>query len=256
MLNFTSEMRLKIAIIDDEKHACETLKWQLDKLDVAYESCVIFQDSVHAVEHLKQTPPDLIFLDIEMPGLNGFQFIEKLNLPEVNVVFTTAYGKFAADAFRVNAIDYLIKPIETTELKEAVDRVVAKNKTADSEKLKEVFAQIESSKASKTKIALPSVHGIEFMDCRDIIYCQSERNYTRIYLQDGSKKLASKTLKEIGRQLPESDFCRIHHSCIANLNKVTGYNHNDGGTLILNGTHELKISRSKKKELLVRLEGI
>lgn len=249
-------MRLKIAIIDDEKHACETLKWQLDKLEIEYESCLIFQDSVEAVEQLKQSPPDLIFLDIEMPGLNGFQFIEKLNLPEAGVIFTTAYGKFAVDAFRVNAIDYLIKPIEITELEEALDRVMTKKNTVDSEKIKEVFAQIENRKANKTKIALPSVHGIEFIDCNDIIYCQSERNYTRIYLEDGIKKLASKTLKEIGRQLPESIFCRVHHSSIVNLNKVTGYNHNDGGTLVLNGVHELKISRSKKKECLARLEEI
>lgn len=249
-------MGFKIAIVDDEKHACETLKWQLDKLGFEYESCLIFQSSIEAVDHLKDNPPDLIFLDIEMPGLNGFQFIEKLDLPNVEVVFTTAYGKFAVDAFRVNAIDYLIKPIDIADLEEALDRVVARKKGVDAQKVKDAFAQMERSKPGKIKIGLPSVHGIEFMDADDIIYCQSERNYTRIYLEDGTKKLASKTLKEIGRQLPESIFCRIHHSCIANLDKVTGYTHHDGGTLILNGVHELKISRSKKKELLDRLTGI
>ncbi len=249
-------MKIKIAIVDDEKHACETLEWQLDKLGFDYESCGVFQDSIEAVEALKKNPPDLIFLDIEMPGLNGFQFIEKLGNKDVKVVFTTAYGKFAVDAFRVNAVDYLIKPIDTTELKEALDRVMVKTKGADYEKIREVFSQIESDKSSKTKIAMPSVRGIDFMDYEDIIYCQGERNYTRIYLEDGTKKLASKTLKEIGLQLPESQFCRIHHSCIANLKKVTGYSHSEGGMLILNGTHELKISRSKKKELLERLEGI
>lgn len=249
-------MKLKIAIVDDEKHAGETLKWLLDKLNLEYESCRIYQDSVIAVEDLKQNPPDLIFLDIEMPGLNGFQFIENLDIPDVNVVFTTAYGKFAVDAFRVNAIDYLIKPIDKQELEEALSRVMAKVKGLDTGKLKEVFAQIESDKTQKTKIAIPSVHGIDYMDHDDIVYCQSERNYTRIFLQDGTKKLASKTLKEIGLQLPESLFFRIHHSCIANLDKVTGYVHSDGGMLILNGEHELKIARSKKKDLLERLSGI
>ncbi len=249
-------MKLKIAIVDDEKHACETLKWQLDKLSFHYESCRIFQDSIEAVDVLKNDMPDLLFLDIEMPGLNGFQFIKKLGHKDINVVFTTAYSKFAVDAFRVNAIDYLIKPIDTAELKDALDRVTVKNKGADYEKIREVFSKIETDKSNKTKIAMPSVRGIDFMDYEDIIYCQGERNYTRIYLEDGSKKLASKTLKDIGHQLPEPPFYRIHHSCIANLKKVTGYSHSDGGMLILNGTHELKISRSKKKELLERLEGI
>lgn len=249
-------MTLKIAIVDDEKHACETLKWQLDKLDLDYIPVGIFQDSIEAVEALKKIPPDLIFLDIEMPGLNGFQFIEKLGNPDIHVVFTTAYGKFAVDAFRVNAVDYLIKPIDTKDLREALDRVLQKSKGTNYAKIRQVFSQIESDKSQKTKIAMPSVRGIDFMDYEDIIYCQGERNYTRIYLEDGSKKLASKTLKEIGLQLPESHFCRIHHSCIANLKKVTGYSHSDGGMLILNGSHELKISRSKKKELLERLEGI
>lgn len=249
-------MKLKIAIVDDEKHACETLKWQLDKLKLDYESCSIFQDSIEAVEKLKKNPPDLIFLDIEMPGLNGFQFIERLDCKDVNVVFTTAYGKFAVDAFRVNAVDYLIKPIDTTELEEALERVMGKREGIDIEKLQDIFAQIESDKLPKTKIAIPSVHGIDFMDYHNIVYCQSERNYTRFFLEDGSKKLASKTLKEIGEQLPESLFCRIHHSCIANLSKVTGYVHGNGGILILNGKYELKISRSKKTELLERLGDI
>lgn len=249
-------MKLKIAIVDDEKHACETLKWLLDKLDLDYELCGIFQNSVEAVEELKENLPDLIFLDIEMPGLNGFQFIEKLGCPDINVIFTTAYGKFAVDAFRVNAIDYLIKPIDKKELNEALGRVMAKMDGVDTGKLKEVFDQIETDKTQKTKIAVPSVHGIDFMDYHDIVYCQSERNYTRIFLEDGTKKLASKTLKEIASQLPESLFFRIHHSSIANLSKVTGYVHSDGGTLILNGKYELKISRSKKKDLLERLADI
>lgn len=248
-------MKLKIAIIDDEKHASETLQWQLNKL-IEYECCGIFQDPIKAVEELKKNPPNLIFLDIEMPGINGFQFIERLDRTDVNVVFTTAYGKFAVDAFRVNAIDYLIKPIDTEELKEALNRVFSRKGSPNTPTLKKVFTEIQSVKSAKTKIAVPSVHGIDFIDYRDIVYCQSERNYTRIFLEDGTKKLASKTLKEIGLQLPESLFFRIHHSCIANLSKATGYAHNEGGMLVLNGKYELKISRSKKKELLERLVNI
>lgn len=248
-------MRPNIAIIDDEKHACETLKWQLDKLNFSYASCQIFQDSQEALKALENNLPDLIFLDIEMPGLNGFQFIEKLNAGKLNVIFTTAYGKFAVDAFRVNAVDYLIKPIESRELKDALERVAHLQQGTDMANVKTAFEQIDGNNNERSKIALNSVHGIDYMNIDDIVYCQSERNYTRIYLENGTKKLASKTLKEIGQQLPERIFCRIHHSSIANLKKVTGYVHSDGGLLILNDTYELKISRSKKKELLARLEG-
>lgn len=245
---------MKVAIIDDEKHASETLLYQLNKLGFTFDRIDTFQDSVEAVDALRNSPPDLLFLDIEMPGLNGFQFLEKLGTVEISIIFTTAYSKFAVDAFRVNAVDYLIKPISISELEEAVSRAMRKH--MQSEKIKKVFHQFENRKTAKSKVALPSVKGIEFMDTKDIIFCQGERNYTRIFLEDGSKKLASKTLKEIGQQLPENQFFRIHHSCIANLLKVTGYIHSDGGVLILNGKHELKIARSRKKELLERLEDL
>lgn len=243
-------MKTKIAIVDDEKHACETLKWQLEQLDFDYSLIGFFQDSTQAVAALKKDVPDLIFLDIEMPGLNGFQFLEKLNNPDIKVVFTTAYDRFAVDAFRVNAIDYLIKPVDINDLEAAIRRAVAQHEPKNPDVLKKLFAQIQRVKTGKVKIGLPSVHGIDFIDCNDIIYCQSESNYTRIYLEGGRKILASKTLKEIGQMLPDNIFFRLHNSYIANLDKVTSYSHDDGGTVILLDVHKIKVSRTKKKELL------
>ena len=243
-------MKTKIAIIDDEKHACETLKWQLEQLDFDYTLIGSFQDSVKAVDALKKNVPDLIFLDIEMPGLNGFQFLEKLNNPDVKIVFTTAYDKFAVDAFRVNAIDYLIKPVDTAELRTSIQRATKQTRNNNSEEIKKIFNQIQRDKTGRIKIGLPSVHGIDFINCNDIIFCQSESNYTRIYLEKDRKILASKTLKEIGQMLPESLFFRMHNSYIANLDKVTSYSHEDGGTIILSNGDKLKVSRTRKKELL------
>lgn len=246
-------MKTKIAIVDDEKHACETLKWQLEQLDFDYSLIGLFQDSTKAVSALKKDIPDLLFLDIEMPGLNGFQFLEELNNPDVKVVFTTAYDKFAVDAFRVNAVDYLIKPVDTDELETAIKRAVVNSKQKSPEILKKLFAQIQRVKTGRVKIGLPSVHGIDFIDCNEIIYCHSESNYTRIYLDGNRKILASKTLKEIGQMLPDNIFFRLHNSYIANLDKVTSYSNDDGGTLILLDTHKIKVSRTKKKELLALL---
>ncbi len=243
-------MKTKIAIVDDEKHACETLKWQLEQLDINYSLIGLFQDSSKAVLALKKEVPDLLFLDIEMPGLNGFQFLEKLNIPDIKVVFTTAYDKFAVDAFRINAIDYLIKPVDILELEGAIKRALINNEQKSSEVIKKLFAQLQRAKTGRVKIGLPSVHGIDFIDCHDIIYCHSESNYTRIYLEGDKKILASKTLKEIGQMLPDNIFFRLHNSYIANLDKVTSYSHDEGGTVILMDIYKIKVSRSKKKELL------
>lgn len=245
---------MKIAIIDDEKHACETLKWQLEELDRGFSSIRIFQEPIEAVNKLKKDLPDLIFLDIEMPGLNGFQFLEALNQPDIHVIFTTAYDKFAVDAFRVNAVDYLIKPVDIEALKGALDRIPAEKTDTDADLLKRLFEQISRARTGKVKIGLPSIHGIDFIDCDDIIYCQSESNYTRIYLESDRKILASKTLKDIGAMLPEILFYRVHNSYIVNLEKISSYTHDEGGTIVLNNTFKIRVSRNKKKELLELLE--
>lgn len=248
-------MSLKIAILDDEKHACETLKWQLDQIELDIQLIGVFQKPLVAIEELKKNKPDLIFLDIEMPGLNGFQFLEQLNLPDVNVVFTTAYDKFALNAFRVNAIDFLLKPVDISDLKVALDRAIAKKSTYQPELMGKLFSEITRSHSSKAKIGLPSVHGIDFVNCSEIIYCHSESNYSRIYLDSGQKILASKTLKDIEEMLPQDLFFRVHNSYIVNLSKVHRYLHNNGGSLLLENEAEIKVSRSKKKELLERLES-
>ena len=249
-------MSLKIAIVDDEKHACESLQWQLKKLKTNHELIGIFQKPEEAIEALKMNKPDLIFLDIEMPRLNGFQFLEELNMPEVNIVFTTAYDQFAVNAFRVNAIDYLLKPIDIKDLENAIKKVLNKKEPIQPGLIEKLFTEINRSKSSKIKIGIPSIHGIDFVNCQDIIYCQSESNYSRIYLDSGTKILATKTLKDIEAILPADLFFRIHNSYIANLSKVSSYLHNNsGGILILENIVKLKVSRTKKKELLKRLES-
>lgn len=247
-------MKLNIAILDDEKHACETLEWQLNQLNADIEIIGVFQKPKEAIEPLRKKLPDLIFLDIEMPGLNGFQFLEELNLPGINIVFTTAYDKFALNAFRVNAIDFLLKPVDISELKVALDRAQAKKSVYQPELIGKLFNELSRAKSNKVKIGLPSVHGIDFVNCNEIIYCHSESNYSRIYLDSGRKILASKTLKDIEEMLPADLFFRVHNSYIANLSKVVRYTHDNGGALLLENDAKLKVSRTKKKELLERLE--
>lgn len=246
-------MSLKIAIIDDEKHACETLVWQLNSIAIAHEIVGVYQKPAEAIRALSGNAPDVVLLDIEMPGLNGFQFLSKLNLPDVQVIFTTAYDEFALKAFRVNAVDYLIKPVDSAEL-EAALRKVEKQRTAyNPQMLKEIFTRFDMSKAGIARIGLPSVHGIDFVNCSDILYCQSDSNYCRIYLASGRKILISKTLKEVETMLPEVLFLRIHNSYIANLSRVISFINEGDGVLVLENDVKLKVSRTRKKEILERL---
>lgn len=244
---------MKIAVIDDEKHAGETLQWQIDRLQASSEPVKVFTDVYKALDDLPKYNPDVIFLDIEMPGLNGFQFLEKLNRPEIKVVFTTAYDRFAIKAFKVNAVDYLLKPIEDEALKDAIGRLKNRSDNNGSDSIRHAFADIEKEKTSSCKIALPSAYGLDLIKCDEIIYCQSESNYTRISLTGNRKILVSKTLKEIGAMLPGSTFMRTHNSYIVNVDRIEKYIKSDGGSLQMENKDDVKISRNKKTEVLDRI---
>ncbi|HKL02410.1 MAG TPA: LytTR family DNA-binding domain-containing protein [Cryomorphaceae bacterium] len=244
---------MKIAILDDEKHAAETLQWQLDRHEASSEPIKVYTEVYKALGEIKASPPDVIFLDIEMPGLNGFQFLEELQKPEVKVVFTTAYDRFAIRAFKVNAIDYLLKPIEDEAVVAALERLKSRTNSNTPELIREAFATIEKEKNKNCKIALPSAQGLDFIKCEEIIYCQSESNYTRISLTGGRKILVSKTLKEIGNMLPDSNFLRTHNSYIVNTDRIEKFIKANGGMLQMENKDEVKISRNRKSEILDRL---
>lgn len=246
-------MALRIAIVDDEKHASETLEWQLRKAATPTVIVGVYNDPRAAIEALPALKPDLVFLDIEMPSLNGFQFLEKLGMPNLQVVFTTAYDKFAVKAFRVSAVDYLLKPVDNAELDAALRKASNEKAQIDMGKLKSIFDDFNHTQRHPGKLALPSVHGIDFIQPERIIFCQSDSNYTRIYLEGNQKLLVSKTLKEIEHMLPTSQFFRIHNSYLANLERVSKFLRSGGGTLVMEDGAELRVSRQRKDELMERL---
>lgn len=244
---------MKIAVIDDEKHAGETLQWQIDRLRASSEPVRVFTDVYKALQDIPKFKPDVIFLDIEMPGLNGFQFLEKLDNPKIKIVFTTAYDRFAINAFEVNAVDYLLKPIEDDALERAISRLKSTDEQNTPKLIRDAFADIEKKKNGNGKIALPTAYGLDFVKSNEIIYCQSESNYTRISLTENRKILVSKTLKEIGAMLPESTFMRTHNSYIVNMDRIEKYIKSDGGSLQMENKDDVKISRNKKTEVLDRI---
>ena len=239
---------IKAILVDDEKHSLATLAWKLEKFCPDVEVVAQFNDPMEALQHLQKDPPDLLFLDIEMPRLNGFEVLEELGeeLP-FEVIFTTAYDEFGIRAVKVNALDYLLKPIQNQELKEAIE----KYKRKSSKPVEVLFSnKKEEPTALPGRIALATKESIEFVTPDEIILCTSDSNYTMVYLTDGRKKLISRTLKDVEEWLEPYNFFRAHHSHLVNLRHIKEYVRADGGYLLLSNKMTLPVARNRKDELL------
>jgi len=202
---------------------------------------------------IKKEKPDLVFLDIEMPWMNGFEMLEMLEEIKFSTIFTTAHDQFAAKAFRISAVDYLLKPIDAADLKEAVRKAQEKiEKQHDNIHIENLLRNIKQP-SSQQKIALPYKDGYEFVEVTHIIYCQAEGAYTKVFLDNKKYILVSKTLGDIEELLPADLFQRIHHSTVVNLNYVTHFVRTDGGYVKLQTGEQLTVSKSKKELVMERL---
>ena len=253
-------MKIKAVILDDEIHSIETLQWKLENYCPEVEVVATFDDPQKGVQHLKNNPPDLLFLDIQMPILNGFDVLEELgpDLP-FDVIFATAYDQFGIQAIKASALDYLLKPVQNKGLKEAIEKFVRKRATAPGFREGQFQSLMENVGAEQEgrigKVALATRESIEFVDPQDIVLCSSDSNYTMIYLANGRKKLISKTLKEFEDLLTPFNFYRPHNSHLINLSKVKEYIRSDGGYLVMDNKMKVPVSKSRKDELLARVSS-
>ena len=244
---------LKTIIIDDEPDSVKLLQLQLAQHCPEIEITGTFTSSVKALAAIEKIEPDLIFLDIEMPVMNGFELLEKiLHLP-FSVIFITAYNQYALKAFRFNAVDYLVKPIDVHDLTEAVAKATKRVKPSATQ-LSLLQKQLRGEPA--TKIAIPGQQGgISFIDLNDIIYSEASNNYSKLILADGNKFLISKTLKDVQEVLEEEHFLRVHRQYIINLNHVKQFNRNEGILTMDNGDH-IPIARNQKERLIERYKWL
>ena len=224
---------IKAVIIDDETDSIDTLKWKLENYCSNVDVIASFDSPAAGVNFLKQNPPDLLFLDIEMPLLNGFDVLEELGRNiSFDIIFTTAYDNFGIQAVKFSALDYLLKPVQNKELKEAIEKHLKKtNQKIPAEQIDSLLANVkENAKGTRGRIALASKESIEFVDPNDIISCEANSNYTNVYLHQGKKRVISKTLKEFEEMLTPFGFFRAHNSHLVNLEdvNVTPYNYNQG----------------------------
>jgi two-component system LytT family response regulator len=201
---------------------------------------------------IKKNNPDLVFLDVEMPWMNGFEMLEVLGEVNFAIIFTTAHDEFAARAFRLSAVDYLLKPIDANDLKEAVRKAEQKLQQPGNQHIENLLRNIKIP-SKQQKVALPYKEGYEFVEVAHIIYCQAEGAYTKVFLDNRKYILVSKTLGDIEELLPQDMFQRIHHSTVVNLGFITHFVRSDGGYLKLQTGEQLPVSKSKKEGLMERL---
>lgn len=240
---------MKVVIVDDEKHCSATLRFELERMNGDIEIVGEFNDSQGALSSIPALAPDLIFLDIEMPHLNGFEMLKALPSNDYAVVFTTAYDEFALRAFQYSAIDYLLKPISAEELDRALHRYhLRSTKGVSPKQLEILFGKLEGKGINK--IALPSGEGLDFVLPTEITRCESQSNYTMVHFSNRRKVLVSRTLKEIEETLMGHGFFRVHHSHLINLNCISRYVKGSGGYLVMDDGIEVPVSRSRKEGLL------
>lgn len=240
-------------IIDDEKHCTESLAILLNTYCPSVHVQAIVHEAEEAIRTIQQQHPDLIFLDINMPRLTGLQLLEALGKHAPQVIFTTAYDDYAVEAFRVGAVDYLMKPIHQKELIEAVHRAEQRVEDKQVTQLKDTLTRVMQPNLSAKKLPIHHQDGITFIHFDDIIYCKSESNYTQIVTPEGSSML-SKTLKEVEEQLNHPQFLRIHNSYLINLNHMQKYVRGVGGYTVMTGDHHVPVSKSRKQALLQAID--
>lgn len=250
---------IRTIIIDDEPSAINVLVLLLNKGWKDEVEIVATSDSPYeGKSSIERYNPDLVFLDIEMPGMSGISLIRSIPNPNFCVVFVTAYDVYAIDAFELCAIDYLLKPVSS----EKIGRVIEKVKKDSQQKQTSLSSHLQKLESllrqnpgiGDKKIALGMSDKIVFTNINDILYCEAKGPYTIVYLQDGKNIVASRTLGDFENQLVNHNFFRIHHSYLINLNRVKEFQRHEGGYVVIERNIRLEVSSRKRKDFLAAIE--
>jgi two-component system, LytTR family, response regulator len=244
-------------IIDDETDAREALRMTIEKYCPEVSLLGVYDTPQKGLAAIQELQPDLVFLDVQMPHMSGFDLLQQLSPLSFEVIFVTAHDQYAIKAIRFSALDYLLKPVDVDDLMRAVSKVQERLQQKNSTyQYQSVLNNIQYSTRKIEKLAVPTLEGIEFFNTDDIIYCQADGNYTRLFLKDKQSKLISKNLKDFESLLRESGFCRVHHSSLIHMKHVQKYVKGEGGYVILTDNHHVDISRRKKEEFLKLLDRL
>lgn len=247
---------IKAIIVDDEPYACQALVSLLEKYCSEVTVAALCHNPKEAVTIIRECQPDLVFMDIEMPYMNGFELLEKLNPIHFEIIFTTSYDQYAIKAIRFSALDYLLKPVDGKELQAAMQKFIKRSAGAQlPQQLDILLAKLLHPASMTNRIALPTLEGLQLVPVDTIIFCTSSSNYTILTLKDNQKITISRTLKEIEEMLEDHYFLRVHHSHLVNLNEIRKYIRGEGGNLVMSDGSLVDVSRAKKEVLLKNLRS-
>jgi two-component system LytT family response regulator len=242
---------IRTILIDDEGHCLKTLSHSLERYCPEVQIIEKCRSAKSGLEAIRLHHPSLIFLDIEMPVMNGFEMLEQFQSIPFAVIFTTGYDQYAIKAFKYSALDYLLKPVEPNELIAAIEKVKVGKPLPSSEQFDILLKQMNNRGHGFEKIAVPTAEGYELIRTDNIIRCEADDNYTRLFLKDNVRIVACRSLKEVEDLLENFPFfLRVHHSFLVNMNEVTKYIRSDGGYLVMSDGADVTISRSRKDALI------
>jgi two-component system LytT family response regulator len=244
---------IRAVIIDDEPYCCEALATLLDDCCPGVQVLGSYHNGLDGMDAIGKLSPDLVFLDVEMPKMNGFDMLAALPSVNFEIIFTTSYDKYALKAIRFSAIDYLLKPIDQEELQKAVEKVERRSQKPIAQQLEILMQKIQQPSRPINRIAMPTMEGLQMIEVEQIISCESDSNYTILHFAGGKKMVVSVTLKDIEELLDEHSFLRVHRCYVVNLNRVEKYVKGEGGYLVMSDGNTVDVSRSRKEDLLRKL---
>ena len=251
---------IKAIIVDDEQHSANRLEGLLAKyckqsVRLAG-NCSTVEDGLKAIKLLQ---PQLVFLDVQIHDQTGFDLLQQVPEKNFEVIFVTAYEKYAIQAFKFSAVDYLLKPVDPDDLKQAVEKLNKKKPVDElARKFDTLLENVEQLKqyTPPKKIVVPTINGFELLPVIDILRCQSDINYTTIFMKDRQKLVVAKTLKEFEEMLEEFNFFRIHNSHLVNLAYIKSYHKGKGGSVIMVDGSEIEVSTRRKDDFIKKLSEV
>jgi two-component system, LytTR family, response regulator len=244
-------------LIDDEKNSRESLRKKIETHCPGVSILGECNNGLEGLDAIQKLNPDIVFLDIEMPHMNGFTMLQQLPERNFELIFTTAFNQYAINAIRFSALDYLVKPVDVTELVQSVSKVSEKPANTINKQQLDILQQFfNNQKSVPDRIAVAVTSGLEIIHLNNILYLEAEGNYTNIHLENSRPLLSSKTLKEFEDILPATQFCRIHNASLINIQFIKKYNKGEGGQVVLSNGAVLDVARRRKEELLQLLQTV
>ena len=243
---------IKAIIIDDEQLAIESLQWEIENFSTEVKIIDTFTNPKEAISGINYLKPDLVFLDIEMPEIDGFQLLQLLDFRNFDLIITTAYNQYAIQAFKANAIDYLLKPIDPDDLLQAIDKVkIRQTNNTSTKNIENILNQLVHKELNQNrKIPIGVGNKIILVEPSQILYLKSDGSYTSIFMKDHQEYLVSKSIKFFEELLPVMHFMRIHKSYIVNINEIKEFLKQGNGEVVLSNEKIIPVSRRHRQTIL------